>query len=320
MNQDDIFSNYSHSQIHLDMIQDEPRTLAYYNSIEKNASFFKDKVVADVGSGTGILSLFAARVGAKKVYAIECTPIHKLAEKIIKDNNFENIITVVVGRSEEIQLPEKVDIIISEWMGYSLYFEVMLPAVLSIRDRFLKPNGLILPSSARLFISAVEVAEYRATSVDYWDSVYGLNFSAMKEFSIKEPVIESVYPSQLLSAASIISEIDISKCQSSCQFFTSPFKLYINRFDLFDGFITWFDVDFNGPISKSRLSTSPFDKSTHWAQTVFLLPQPIEVKKGDIFIGTIQTLPHPDDQGGMCFIIKYRLNNDEEKSLFYQLT
>jgi protein arginine N-methyltransferase 1 len=53
------------------MIRDRPRTLAYMNAIEQNKEKLKDKIVLDIGAGTGILSIFAARAGAKHVYAIE---------------------------------------------------------------------------------------------------------------------------------------------------------------------------------------------------------------------------------------------------------
>lgn len=75
----------------------------------------------DVGCGTGILSMFAAKAGAAKVIAVDCSNIIEFARQVIIDNNLQDIITVVKGKIEEIELPsgiEKVDIIISEWMGY----------------------------------------------------------------------------------------------------------------------------------------------------------------------------------------------------------
>ena len=79
---------------------------------------FQNKIVLDVGAGTGILSIFAAQAGAKHVYAVENANIAIHARKIIADNGFSDRITVLKGKIEEIELPvEKVDIIISEWMG-----------------------------------------------------------------------------------------------------------------------------------------------------------------------------------------------------------
>jgi len=69
------------------MIKDRVRTDAYRDSILKNTHLFKDKVVMDVGCGTGILSMFCAKAGAKYVYAIEFSDIATQAEEIIKLNN-----------------------------------------------------------------------------------------------------------------------------------------------------------------------------------------------------------------------------------------
>lgn len=76
------------------MLSDEVRTQAYYDSIVSHRDYFKDKIVMDVGCGTGILSLFCARVGAKKVYAVEASTISLLAQDIVKDNNLEDVIEV----------------------------------------------------------------------------------------------------------------------------------------------------------------------------------------------------------------------------------
>jgi len=70
-----------------------------------NPEDFKDKIVLDIGAGTGILSMFAARAGAKHVYAIEFAEIAHFATEIVKKNGLENKITVIKGKMEEIELP-----------------------------------------------------------------------------------------------------------------------------------------------------------------------------------------------------------------------
>jgi 2-polyprenyl-3-methyl-5-hydroxy-6-metoxy-1,4-benzoquinol methylase len=74
---DYYFESYSHFGIHEDMLKDKVRTKAYENAITQNPALFKDKIVLDIGCGTGILSMFAARAGAKHVYGIEMANIHK---------------------------------------------------------------------------------------------------------------------------------------------------------------------------------------------------------------------------------------------------
>jgi len=88
----------------------------------KNKHLFKDKIVMDVGSGTGILSMFAAQAGAKHVYACDFANIVDKSRLIVEQNGLSDKITCIRGKIEEIELPEgtKIDIIISEWMGYFL--------------------------------------------------------------------------------------------------------------------------------------------------------------------------------------------------------
>ena len=71
-----------------------------------------------------------------------------------RGSQFGDVIEVIQGMVESITLPEKVDIIISEWMGYFLLRESMLDSVILARDRFLKPGGALYPSHARMFLGA----------------------------------------------------------------------------------------------------------------------------------------------------------------------
>ena len=156
--------------------------------LAQNAFLFKDKVVLDVGCGTAILSLFAAKAGARHVYAVDASDIVDLACTIVELNGYTDRITVVKGKIEEIALPvEQVDIIISEWMGYFLLYESMLNTVLYARDKWLVPGGLIVPDKCGLFVCAIEDAQWRADKLDYWHDVYGFNFSPIRALALEEP-------------------------------------------------------------------------------------------------------------------------------------
>uniref|UniRef100_A0A8C6RID1 Protein arginine N-methyltransferase 1 n=1 Tax=Nannospalax galili TaxID=1026970 RepID=A0A8C6RID1_NANGA len=87
---DYYFDSYAHFGIHEEMLKDEVRTLTYRNSMFHNRHLFKDKVVLDVGSGTGILCMFAAKAGARKVIGIECSSISDYAVKIVKANKLDH--------------------------------------------------------------------------------------------------------------------------------------------------------------------------------------------------------------------------------------
>merc|ERR1711992_444245 len=176
---DYYFDSYAHFGIHEEMLKDEVRTLTYRNSMYHNKHLFKNKIVLDVGCGTGILSMFAAKAGAKAVYGVDMSGIVEQAREIVKRNGFEDKVHLIRGKIEEIVLPvPKVDIIISEWMGYCLFYESMLDSVLFARDKWLADDGLMFPDRATLYITAIEDRQYKDDKINWWDDVYGFDMSS----------------------------------------------------------------------------------------------------------------------------------------------
>jgi protein arginine N-methyltransferase 3 len=82
-------------EIHAVMIQDKVRTSTYAGFVLSNPACFRDAVVLDVGCGTGILSLFCAQAGARRVYAVDASGVARKAREIVKANGFEDVITCV---------------------------------------------------------------------------------------------------------------------------------------------------------------------------------------------------------------------------------
>ncbi|GAY46970.1 hypothetical protein CUMW_101030 [Citrus unshiu] len=117
------FHSYAHVGIHEEMIKDRVRTETYRAAIMQNQSFIEGKVVVDVGCGTGILSIFCAQAGAKRVYAVDASDIAVQANEVVKANNLTDKVIVLHGRVEDVEIDEEVDVIISEWMGYMLLYE-----------------------------------------------------------------------------------------------------------------------------------------------------------------------------------------------------
>ncbi|XVF08901.1 hypothetical protein REPUB_Repub07fG0044500 [Reevesia pubescens] len=126
---------------------------AHFNAIFQNKHHFQGETVLDVGTRSGILAIWSAQVGARKVYAVEATKRSKHARSFVKANNLQDIVEVIEGSMEEVVLPEKVDGIISEWMGYLLLRESMFDSVICARDRWLKPTGVVYSSHARMWVA-----------------------------------------------------------------------------------------------------------------------------------------------------------------------
>ncbi|KII88239.1 hypothetical protein PLICRDRAFT_161146 [Plicaturopsis crispa FD-325 SS-3] len=227
-NDSHYFNSYGENDIHAVMIQDKVRTSTYASFIMKNPLLFRDAIVLDVGCGTGILSLFAAKSGAKRVFAIDASDIAEKADAIVKINGLENVITVIRGKVEDIKLPdgiEKVDIIISEWMGYALLYESMLDSVLRARDRFLKPGGVMAPSQSRMMLGLCDGAEIFKERVGFWNDIYGFDLSPMGTGVYDEAIVDVVGPETMVSEPYIVKDLHIGTITAKQLDFASPFSL-----------------------------------------------------------------------------------------------
>lgn len=273
---DYYFNSYAHFGIHEEMLKDTIRTGSYERSILSNSHLFEDKVVLDVGSGTGILCLFAAKAGARRVYGIECSEIIHMARKIAETNGYSDRITFIQGKAEEVELPEeKVDILLSEWMGYCLLYESMLDTVLFSRDKWLRPGGLIFPDRAHLYIAAIEDAEYKEEKVGYWHNVYGFNFSCVKKSVIEDPIVDTVDESAVATTSCCVLDLDLNTCTADSLDFVSYYRIKLKRKDFLHAFICWFDITFSACHKPITFTTSPFGRYTHWKQTVLYMDKVI---------------------------------------------
>lgn len=118
---EEYFDSYGTLKLHLEMLADQPRTTKYHSVILQNKESLKDKVILDVGCGTGIISLFCAHhARPKAVYAVEASDMAQHTGQLVLQNGFADTITVFQQKVEDVVLPEKVDVLVSEWMGTCL--------------------------------------------------------------------------------------------------------------------------------------------------------------------------------------------------------
>ncbi|KAM7352805.1 arginine methyltransferase 8 [Cochliomyia hominivorax] len=276
---DSYFKDYENLEVHEIMLKDRPRQEAYKKAIFTNASLFKDKIVLDVGSGTGILSAFCAKAGASLVYAVEASNLAKIALKVMEDNNLTSTVKVVHSKIEEFILPpsaEKVDIIISEWMGFYLLHEGMLDSVLYARDTFLKPNGLLFPSEATIYVAPCSMPSL----FDYWEDVDGFCLSSfgtmLRQQKSNRPEICSISYKDLLHkgvAMYWIDLMDITNKELDSIVFQEV--LPVEKSGKHQGFCIWFECRFPSESNENSvvLSSSPDSTATHWKQCVVVLPE-----------------------------------------------
>uniref|UniRef100_A0A8D3A6X3 Protein arginine N-methyltransferase 3 n=1 Tax=Scophthalmus maximus TaxID=52904 RepID=A0A8D3A6X3_SCOMX len=302
------FSSYGHYGIHEEMLKDKVRTESYRDFMYRNPEVFRDKVVLDVGCGTGILSMFAARAGAKKVIAVDQSEIIYQAMDIVRSNQLEDKITLIKGRIEDISLPvEKVDIIISEWMGYFLLFESMLDSVLYARDLYLADGGSVYPDLCNISLAAVGDTQKHRDRIAFWDDVYGFNMACMKKAVVPEAVVQEVNADTLISEPAVIQTIDCNRvCLSELEF-ASDFCLKITNTTDCTAVVGYFDIFFDkGCSDKVMFSTGPQVTKTHWKQTVFLLERPIPVQAGEELQGKITVRKNKKDPRSLLVTLELR--------------
>ncbi|XP_063913181.1 protein arginine N-methyltransferase 1 isoform X2 [Zophobas morio] len=283
----DYFNSYSHFAIHHDMLNDTVRTESYRDAILKNEDLFKGKIILDVGCGTGILSMFSAKAGASKIYGIDQSEVVYKAMDITRENNYYETIHLIKGRIEDTNLPvEKVDIIVSEWMGYFLLFEGMLDSFVYARDHYLSPGGLILPNKCVLYLVGCADTERYNKLINFWDDVYGFSMKCMKREVLTEAFIETVPETSIITNPVVLSEVDLKTCTVTTCDFSSDFILKATKDGLLTAVVGYFDTFFDLPTSV-QFSTGPQAPKTHWQQTVFYLREPIEMKTGEEIKGCL---------------------------------
>ncbi|KAL4782416.1 S-adenosyl-L-methionine-dependent methyltransferase [Aspergillus varians] len=305
----DYFSSYAYNGIHESMLKDTIRTDSYRDFVYDNKHIFKDKVVLDVGCGTGILSMFCAKAGARKVISVDNSNIIDRAKEIVYENGLGDVITCIRGKIEEVILPVKqVDIIISEWMGYGLLFEAMFDSVIYARDRYLAPGGLMAPSHATLRIAPLADPELVTSHIGFWHEVYGFNMKSMLTGIYDEPIVRTVPPSAIAGDSEIFLTLPLHNITVKELSFLKEFEVTLkDDIDALDGWAIWFDIFFM-PSSESTLppnaipsdlqkkgivafTTGPDGKETHWQQTILLIDHgkkhPIALKKGQTIKGNV---------------------------------
>lgn len=160
---------------HLPLLDDIPRTRAFDRALRESVR--PGDVVADLGCGTGILSLFALKHGASRVYAVEEHPIAEVARLVARENGVEDRLEVIRGRSQEIRLPERVDVVVSETLGNAVLDEGILDVMADARRRFLKPGGRMVPEEVVMLAAPGRLSPERA-----WR--YGVKLETVRALSL----------------------------------------------------------------------------------------------------------------------------------------
>jgi protein arginine N-methyltransferase 1 len=265
---------YQHDQ----MLHDKVRVESYWQGLSKHVK--EGDVVIDLGTGTGVLAMFAAKQGAH-VHAVEHGPIVAAAEAVARDNGITNI-TFHRTHSSKLELPGKVDAIIHEQIGEAAYDERVIENICDLRDRFLKPGGKVLPNLLDLYVEPVQVSEGFRIPFVWQQNLHGIDFGAIEKLA--EPTHRYFYrvnhpfpDNHFLCEPEPVVKVDLETARPDSLPKQIQYEREVTTPGSFDGYCVYFEAGFDEEI---RFDSSPASFPTSWGRP-FMRVTPREVSAGE---------------------------------------
>ena len=286
-------SGFDAAPIHVTMLNDRARTSSFLKGIREVVR--AGDIVVDIGTGTGILAIAAARAGAQHVYAIEASGIGKSAKAIFEANGLADRITIIEGWSTQVSLPEPADVLISEIIGNEPLGERVLETTMDAIKRLLKPNARLVPNKVKIFglpvtIPLVELMKYTfiGENLQNWKSWYSIDFSPLIDITRNSSQTFFINPSlasdwKTLNEPVLLADVDFKNVSQLT--IDNTISVTANVSGQLNGVLIYFELEL-GPAT--QLSTHPgkTDKDCSWHSPVWILNDPLILQTGERFIVT----------------------------------
>lgn len=263
---------------HRRMLADDVRHQAFYRALEK-VIVPGQTTVSDIGSGTGILSFFCEKLGAKECTLYETGDIARVSKQLIAENNLKHC-HVVQKHSAQVKNPPKTDLVLSETLGnYALEEHIL--EILSDGKRFLKPGGTIMPCALRQYVVPVTTNRFLREISDVWEKVgFGLTFNAARPIALQNMYVRTITPNDVLKGKDAVKQwdsIDFMRDEHSVRNGLTEWTLPSDT--TISGFCMFWEADLVPDIT---LSTSPNAPATHWEQIYVPVSRTLDAKKDDM--------------------------------------
>jgi precorrin-6B methylase 2 len=258
---------------HHSMLADEVRTSSFLRAIL--ATVKRGDVVVDIGSGTGVLSLFAAMAGASRVYSIEREPIIEIAREIASRNGFSESIVFIEGSSPDVEIPERADVLITETIGNVGFDEGISTWVADAKERFLKPNAAIVPQQVEAVASLVSVPRDYATIERWSQPLLTLDFAPLSRIVLNNVLWTDLSPAAITTPPSVVFGTDFSKAPESL---SGGVRVEALKDAVVHGIGLWFRSSLTAGIS---ITNAPPNAVPSWEQGFLPLDEAVAVHAGE---------------------------------------
>ena len=270
---------------HRRYLRDRHRVSAYERALTEVVP--TNGIVIDLGSGTGVLGMLAARAGAGRVYAIEETGMAGLARRIVHDNRLDNVIVGVRAHSGRVSLPERADVVVCDQLGPFGVDGGILDVSRHARERFLKPSGTLVPHAVELSLALVEDASLHQRIRFWHEQSAGLNFSAAAEIAANSPSRVRLRSDRLLSSVERATALDLTR-ETKLPLRLST-VLRPSRDGVLHGIGGWFIAQLSPSVS---MTNSPRDAHRiRRRQMFFPIHEGTDVREGEPVAVSMQILP-----------------------------
>jgi protein arginine N-methyltransferase 1 len=257
------------------IVGDSRRMRAYADAIAQAVR--PGFVVVDLGAGGGILSVLAARAGARRVYAVEAMPLGSVVADAAGRSGVGDLVTFVHGMSRDVTLPERADVIVSDLRGVLPWFRTHLPSIVDARTRFLRQGGALIPERDSLEAALVEAPDlYRRHVGAFDDAPYGVHLDALRDMAVNRWYRGPKDEVSLIGNTETIVTLDYAEIAGPD--LDATFDLVATRSATAHGFCVWFDSTLAEGVV---LSNSPADDETVYGRAFFPFERPSDVCAGD---------------------------------------
>ena len=270
-----ISGYFSKLGAHQTMLADKKRTVAFYNALKESIIPGKS-IVLDIGTGTGILAMMAAKLGAKRVFAVEASPIINLAREIADDNGFAKKIKFIRGYSTNLSLKNtKADIIVSETIGFTGLEENIVDIMFDAKRRFGHKETILIPSG--ISVCCAPTSDTTTNELmNFWEkSISGFSYKKIAQLAKNNLYGRLLIPREtLLSEPEIMFNYKFGGSRLSKKKTTIIFK--IKHRGQIAGFALWILV-----VLSDLQKLNSYTQNNHWQQVFIPLNHSVKTNIGE---------------------------------------
>lgn len=305
-----FFENFSAVDVHRRMLADDARLDAYESAIRELVG--PGSVVADAGTGSGVLACLAARAGARKVYGVDRSDLLDVASQIVARSGLADRVSMVRGDLRTVGLPEPVDLVMTETFGAMALAEGSPGDVAAFAQRCLAPGGRVMPSALQLWLAPVRDPALLDAAFGPFAPARGVDFTPLADMARSRGISREIPHGSLAHPGLRFARLDYPHTPwPEARLDFGPLGAAAGS-DALTGFAGWFVLELSPSVT---LATGPADPPTHWRQVYFPLAAGPALDGSPLCV-EVRMEPTPDDRRSVDLSLSWTLGHSAGHTRF----